>query len=440
MSLLDGNSAECLKSEVDFFSVPPTQTCVEKGQWVECQPVSLMPDHGPIEFRVPGSDDLYLDLSQTVLKVTAKIVKKDGTALVAADAVSPTNLTLHSLFSQVDVSLNQRLVSASSPTYAYRAYLETLLNYGKGAKNGQLQAALYYKDTAGHFDDATILGANAGLKARRLFTERSQSVDMEGRLHVDLLHQEKYLLNRVDLTVRMTRAPNAFSLMVGDDEENYKWVIEEAVLKLRKVHLSDALRLAQEERLMRENAKIPINRVLCNVYSIPAGIQTYTKDNLFQGQLPKRLVVTMVDNDAFNGAFKKNPFKFKHNQLSGICLYVDNEAAPAEPMRLNFDCASGNRYVSAYMSLFHGGNTFCVDTDNDISRNDFGNGYTMFAFDLTPDLSNSNHLSLLKNANLKLQLNFATPLGQTTILLVYAEFDNLIEITKDHAVLYDYAN
>ena len=52
--------------------------------------------------------------------------------------VGPTNLLLNSLFSQVDVFFNDKLISSSSNTYAYRAYLETLLNYGKAAKNHNL--------------------------------------------------------------------------------------------------------------------------------------------------------------------------------------------------------------------------------------------------------------------------------------------------------------
>jgi hypothetical protein len=38
------------------------------------------------------------------------------------------------------------------------AYLETLLNYGPSAKDSQLTAALYYKDTAGKMDVADQQG------------------------------------------------------------------------------------------------------------------------------------------------------------------------------------------------------------------------------------------------------------------------------------------
>ena len=94
------------------------------------------------------------------------------------------NNFLHSLFKQVDVFLKGKQVTQATGTYAYRAYLETLLNYGPSAKDSQLTAALYYKDTAGKMDiaDPTVAGGNgnAGLRARHVFSKTSGTVEMTG--------------------------------------------------------------------------------------------------------------------------------------------------------------------------------------------------------------------------------------------------------------------
>ena len=71
---------------------------------------------------------------------------------MANETVDPVNNFLHSLFSQVDVTLNGTLITSSMNTYAYRAYLETLLSYGPAAKRSQLTASLFYKDEAGKLD------------------------------------------------------------------------------------------------------------------------------------------------------------------------------------------------------------------------------------------------------------------------------------------------
>ena len=49
----------------------------------------------------------------------AQVVNRDGTALDPAAIVAPVNLTLHSMFSQVDVSLNEKLITPSTNTYPY---------------------------------------------------------------------------------------------------------------------------------------------------------------------------------------------------------------------------------------------------------------------------------------------------------------------------------
>ena len=177
-----------VKSELDLFAVPPTQTSIEDGRWVEHQPLTSLDSGGPIEFVIPGTGDAYLDLANTYLLIRAKVVRGVGTDLAADTPVAPVNNWLHSLFSQVDVYLNDTLVTPSSNTYPFRAYVDTVLSYGDEAKNAQLTSQLWYKDTAGHMD-ATNVDGNTGLNERRRYIAESRIVEMMGRLHVDLFLQ-----------------------------------------------------------------------------------------------------------------------------------------------------------------------------------------------------------------------------------------------------------
>ena len=126
MAFVHHDSKEYPESELDLFTIPATQTSITKDQWIEYHPISNITDHGPIEFNVSGNGEEYLDLAKTQLFVKAKITKANGTALDPNMQVGPVNLFLHSLFSQVDVSLNERLISPSTNTYPYRAMIETL--------------------------------------------------------------------------------------------------------------------------------------------------------------------------------------------------------------------------------------------------------------------------------------------------------------------------
>jgi len=138
MAFIHPQSCECTKSELDLFVVPPTQISIESGTLLEYNPISTISQRTQIEFSVTGARQ---DISGLV---RAQIVKATDEPVDNNDAVGPTNLFLHSLFSEMDITLNDTLVTSSNNTYAYRSYLETLLSYGGAAKTSQLTSALYY--------------------------------------------------------------------------------------------------------------------------------------------------------------------------------------------------------------------------------------------------------------------------------------------------------
>ena len=249
MAFVHKQSCEGVKSELDLFAVPPTQTSIADGRWVEHQPLTYLDSGGPIEFVIPGTGDAYLDLANTYLLIRARVVRGVGTDLADGTPVAPVNNWLHALFSQVDVYLNDTLVTPSSNTYPFRAYVDTVLSYGAEAKNTQLTSQLRYKDTAGHMDSTTVDGGNTGLDERRRHISASRVVDVIGRLHVDLFLQDRFLLNGVNVKIRLVRSKDAFSLMADGQNPDYKVQIVDAVLFARKAVLSPTVQMAHIKAL-----------------------------------------------------------------------------------------------------------------------------------------------------------------------------------------------
>ncbi|XP_077279179.1 uncharacterized protein LOC143906801 [Temnothorax americanus] len=139
MSFLHTHSNKCLKSKLDFFSLPPTQTSIESSQWIYYKPITSLGDNAPIEFVIPGHGEDYLDLTHTMLSLRIRVEtsplaggggdSQTSTPGGSAFKVGPVNYLLHSMFNQIDVYFNQKLVSPPNNAYAYRAYIEALLNY-----------------------------------------------------------------------------------------------------------------------------------------------------------------------------------------------------------------------------------------------------------------------------------------------------------------------
>ena len=133
MSLNHKDSSISTLSNLDLFTLPHTQTAISKCQTVNFYPVSEISVESPLEFNVSGSGLEYISLRDTRLHIKCKIVNADNTPLAKGAQIGIVNLTLQSLWSQVDVFLNQRLVSSASNNYPYKAYMQTLITYGSDA-------------------------------------------------------------------------------------------------------------------------------------------------------------------------------------------------------------------------------------------------------------------------------------------------------------------
>jgi hypothetical protein len=143
-----------------------------------------------------------------------------------------------------------------------------------------LTAALFHKDDAGKMNEVTAgADANSGFLKRRHLTRNSRVLDLMGRLHADIFFQERYLLNNVDLKVRLTRSKDSFCLMSGNAVCTVK--ILGAQLLVRKARLSPSIALAHAKTLEVSNAKYPRAESSAKVSPFLAGSGTSTKKNCF---------------------------------------------------------------------------------------------------------------------------------------------------------------
>ena len=105
---------------------------------------------------------------------------------------------------------------------------------------------------------------------------------------------------------------------------------------------------------------------------------------------------------------------------------------------LKTDFASGD-FINCYLSLFTGVNTFHQDKGNAISREEYKNWYSLVAFNLTPDLEEAGgQTNLIKNGVVSLEVHFKAATTEAINIVVYGEFDNLVEIDCFREVLCDY--
>ncbi|XP_033761501.1 uncharacterized protein F54H12.2-like [Pecten maximus] len=218
-----------------------------------------MSGDSPMEFDVSGQNGMeYIDMKNSLVYAKIKIKKGDGSAISSTEEVGPVNLLLPALFSQVDVTLQGRTVVSTTTNYAYKAYIQTLLKYGKDAKVLQLATQLWCKDTNGELDDTDVRTGNilALLERTELF-EGGKVVDLEGPIFHDLFRMDRYLLNQVNVNVKMYRSKPEFCLLSGTQNPNYKIEFEDIRLRIAKVKVNAAVIYAQSQALATTTAKYP---------------------------------------------------------------------------------------------------------------------------------------------------------------------------------------
>ena len=258
---------------------------------------------------------------------------------------------------------------------------------------------------------------------------------MAGPLFCDVFRSERLLLSFVDLKIILNRNVNECCLMSDVDDADYRVKLTEAYLKIRKVKVSPSISIAHELAFKKGPPIYPVRRVECKTFIIAAGNPSLRKDNLFNGLVPKTFVFGMVDSAAFNGDYEKNPYNFKIYTTSFLGITVNGEEVPFKPLQLSYTAAS-IRYIEAYLSMFSGNVKLFHDAGNDISRDDFKNGFALYAADLTADMcGSSDHFNVVQRGNLAVDIKFTTAPTAAVSLVCYREFKNAIHIDSEKRYL-----
>jgi hypothetical protein len=395
MNVLHPASLPCCKSELDLFNVQPTQTSIEDSNFTQINPVnSISSENSPIEFIISSSGELLLDPSDIFLYVKVKLQHADGSEFPEKYPVYPESNFIHTMFNQCDVYLNQQNISTSANNYAYRAFLETTLNFTKDAKDTHLTAGMYY--TENERNNIANIFANS----------KSKQFDCFAKLHGDIFHQDKLLINGVDMRIKLSRSSPTFCLNVkGIENAAIKPIqinILESYLYVRRVKLSAHRYLQMENELLRTSAKYPIRRIETKMFTIAPGISNKNLPNVVIGNLPQRVIIGMLNHKSVNGSYDSSSIKFEHFDVRKVALYR-NGISVGKALQPIFSKDDLHLNARAYLNMFtslgmHG------DSSNGISSYEYASSANLYPFDLTPDLSanSGSHVNPVKQGHISL--------------------------------------
>ena len=147
-------------------------------------------------------------------------------------------------------------VTTSNNTYPYKAYIETLLSFGTESKPSQLTASMWYKDT----NNFSLDQHNEGYVKRKGLARESHLIDMMGKLHFDLMFQDRYILNHTPIMLRLVRSKDKFAIVSPTYNISFKVKLESVKMMIRKVQVNLVIQATHAKALEMGTAKYPITR------------------------------------------------------------------------------------------------------------------------------------------------------------------------------------
>ena len=416
-------------SELSIFSIVPNQVAIEKIYFSECRPVSsYSTEDTPIEIAIPGQGNEYIDLRRSRLYVKCKIVKSDGSPLTSSEKTGIINIPLQSMWSQIDTYMNGKLVSLNTSYYPWKAYMKLLLSNGGDVGHSQLQSQLFFLDDYDLNDVDPVAGSNGGLAQRYQFTKDSNIFDLEGPLYEDIFRLEKYMVNGVDIHLKLFRNRASFTLVSKETSLSYKLELLAVVFKACKIKVDSGVLINHSEILKDTTAKYPLSRTEVKMNTIPSGSGTFIWQNIWSTNLPTKAFFAFVKQSSVNGDYLKNPFAFL-NIAEEMALYINGESVPSRPMKM--DIGTNKNYVTPFVNLFETADKWNKDAGLQINRVMFDQGYAVYAFSIAPNDLGEEYINLVRQGSVRLEVKFATNTTETLNCIAYAEFPALIEV--DHA-------
>ena len=281
----------------------------KKAHVVTARPISSSNNNGPYTFEFGATPDKFTDAKSLELCGRVRIIIKkeastDIESISSADKVSTINNIFHSLFSSIDIYVNDLLITdPSSNWYSYRSYLEKLLTFSKNTKTVQLSAGGYFQDTHKKYD--TISDENDGWKKRRLMFVSGSWVDFNESLHVYLTTARRYLPPNIRIKIVLHRNSDDFCLLMEETEtKKYAIQMDELQMNLTKYDPDEELLDYHMKEMQISTPIIPFDRSFIKTFTVQKGTSDLSRYNIINGQqLPEQVLIMMVDEDSYIGIF-----------------------------------------------------------------------------------------------------------------------------------------
>lgn len=380
-----------------------------------------------IEFIIPASDNELIDLASLSAEIKIEITAADGTAVDNTCNITLVDGFFHRIFKSHSIFLNGVQVEGNNNfglTNVVKTYMG--MNRNKLDSAGRL---MMYKclDTP---TPPIILPAyftTPTASERSIIASARTGIHMMGPLHFDISNADAYMLDGVEVRIRLDLANPSVVLLTSDAAE-YVYRVTMCKLWCKKIvpipSAMVALHKSMEDNSLMEYM---IQRPLVKSIIFPADQTNLCIDSPFNGIVPHRIVAFVLDQGAYNGVYNRNPNYFSHINISELSVNINGNSHVC--LKSTFPNQIANTFYHTLQNI--------GDSDHLLTYNNFPTGRALFVFDTRPTDS-TDTLTIEKNANVRFTLTSSAASLANKIVFLIGFTIGTIQINSNRRVFPNY--
>ena len=459
-----------------LFQVPPTDFWFEARRYVHYRPVYQGIE--PITFHVPATDD-YMDIKEAKLLIKVRLKNsatgykgiKVQTSREVSDATTTNNTSIvnnfaHTLIKQCNVKFNGILMTEQTNLYHYLAYFATLLNYSKEEGDSKLAPQGWVNGALNADAQLSVADANTDIIKNTDVTssyakleELTKRTVVENHLftfvmkpYVPVMQVGGYLIPGTSIEMELYLNPNTVYLYGTPNKGTltakvFPTITQEDIevtLVIPKITLNSSVfnQLQSERNLTKKNITYPVVRTSIRTFSIPSGNTMWEQDDVFLNKMPDRTLLAMVHTDAYNGDFTRYPFAFERFGAISVRQTVNGEEHPYKTLELSNE--SNNKDSTDYLGyerFLQASGAYREKKIPMVQPGDWGEGNTttLFLFNNVPSgyADDPSHRNPQQSGNVRYKINFASATSNNITVLVWSEYETLLEVNHEGAIRYN---
>ena len=364
--------------------------------------------------------------------------------------VLPSNHFLASLFDNVQVMVNNTIVSTQDMRYHMKAY--TSMAHSWTSRFAETE----FENTGFLFEDGmqSFVGAvpkskfrlNLDISIRQVHTEENSAHKLQslfvdaagnGKEHTFLAKiHEPYLPGNMKVNVQFFRSKKETSVK-GASSADFSVNIKSFELVVVFAQLKKDVLNALETKLASDKLEIPVIRTIVAIHNLNANQTPQTNNDVFVGQkavVPERVYFTIVDLNYNSPSKDDYNYEFKHEGLESYTLQLPNGSSQPDQNFLPFDLElkkADNIPYSDFIESFglkDGLNVL-------VTQALYNKVHSFFSQQIAPREVSDDIVQPTALGHLGLRLGFKAnkPSGQK-LLLAWAVFKKTITIDKNRRV------